>query len=633
MNQIEKIRTRKNIVRGVIYARFSSDNQRDESIDAQIRAIEEYARKNDITVVGQYIDKARSAMTDNRPEFLRMIAEAKENMFDIVLVHKLDRFARNRQDSIGYRMQLKRHNVSLISVLEYIDESPESIILESVLEAMAEYYSKNLAREVNKGMKENALKGLHTGGLPPLGYDVDPKTKKLVINEHEAVAVRMIFELFLQGYGYDRIINELNARGFTSKTGRAFGHNSLHNIVRNEKYAGVYVFNRSASKDVDGKRNHHQSKDDDEIIRIEGAVPAIISKEVFEQVQQKICSRKQVRASNKAKEVYLLSGKIFCGECGFSMCGDKRHAGRNKNLLVTYRCVGRKNKHTCQNKEIRREYIEAYVLETLSEYLFNEKLISKIVEAYHAYQLETNADVIRTRDALKSRLNEITREIANLVNIVAKTGSEAVVGKINELEHEKAMAQLRYEQAAKEADCDAITVEALTERFGHAKALLKNGALSTTKKLIEQFVHRVSIFSDRVEVVFNFHPKLNPPEADDASGGKYGRIDGDKMRYISQIPANNRLVLDNSTLDVDSVVEARGVFPQPRHRENPLDVDNVVEAGLHFAHPRSLNPNMQRIIQLISATQERKEINKYLYKVELVSTFLPHLDILHTMGR
>lgn len=318
-------------------------------------------------------------MTDNRPEFLRMISEASEQKFDIVLVHKLDRFARNRQDSIGYRMQLKRHGVSLVSVLEYIDESPESIILESVLEAMAEYYSKNLAREVQKGMKENALKGLHTGGKPPFGYDVDPETKKLVINEKEACAVRLIFDRFLEGYGYDKIMNELNVHGYRTKCGNPFGKNSLHGIIRNEKYTGTYIFNRSAAKDVDGKRNNHKNKEDDEIIRLDDAVPAIISKNIFEQVQRKIVARKNNKPSNKAKEVYLLSGKIYCGECGYSMGGNKKMSGRSKTPHVTYRCMGKKNRHICENKEIRREYIETYVLEKLSEYVFDERLESPVL--------------------------------------------------------------------------------------------------------------------------------------------------------------------------------------------------------------------------------------------------------------
>jgi len=519
MSIIEKIRTKKTVVRAVIYARFSSDNQRDESIDAQIRAIREYAKKNDIVVVGEYIDKARSAMTDNRPEFLRMISESKENLFDIVLVHKLDRFARNRQDSIGYRMQLKRHDVSLVSVLEYIDESPESIILESVLEAMAEYYSKNLAREVNKGMRENALKGLHTGGLPPLRYDVDPATKKLIINEREAASVRLVYDLFLQGYGYDKIINELNLRGYKTKTGSAFGHNSIHNIVRNEKYKGTYIFNRSVSKDVDGKRNHNKNKDDEEIIRIENAVPVIISTDEFEQVQKKIAARKNTRACNNAKEIYLLSGKIFCGDCGFTMSGNKKLSGRNKNLLVTYRCVGRKNKHTCLNKDIRREYIETYVLDILSKYLFDEKLIDRLVTEYHSYLLETNADVVAKRDNIKKKINELTKEIGNLINLVARTGSEMMADRISELEKEKIYLNAEYTQACSSASCSEITKEDLTERFNLAKSLLKSGVLTNTKKLIELFVNKVLIFSDHVEVIFNFHPDLIPPPVIETGGG------------------------------------------------------------------------------------------------------------------
>ncbi|MDD4496126.1 MAG: recombinase family protein, partial [Eubacteriales bacterium] len=432
MNMLDKIRAKKQMVRAVIYARFSSDNQRDESIDAQIRAISEYAKKNEIVIVGEYIDKARSAMTDNRPEFLRMISEASEQKFDIVLVHKLDRFARNRQDSIGYRMQLKRHGVSLVSVLEYIDESPESIILESVLEAMAEYYSKNLAREVQKGMKENALKGLHTGGKPPFGYDVDPETKKLVINEKEACAVRLIFDRFIEGYGYDKIMNELNAHGYRTKCGNPFGKNSLHGIVRNEKYTGTYIFNRSAAKDVDGKRNNHKNKDDDEIIRLDDAVPAIISKNIFEQVQRKIVARKNNKPSNKAKEVYLLSGKIYCGECGYSMGGNKKMSGRSKTPHVTYRCMGKKNRHICDNKEMRREYIETYVLEKLSEYVFDERLIAKLVKEYTAYQNSTNSNVIEKKDCIKSRINEVTREAKNLINIMAKTGSNMMLERITE---------------------------------------------------------------------------------------------------------------------------------------------------------------------------------------------------------
>lgn len=500
---------KKKIVKAVAYTRFSSDNQREESIDAQIRAIKEYAKRNDIIIVGEYIDKAKSATTDNRPEFLRMVADSKKEEFDIVLVHKLDRFARNRQDSIGYRMELKRHGVSLISVLEYLDdESPESLILESVLEAMAEYYSRNLAREVNKGMRENALKGMHTGGLPALGYDVDQLTKRLVINEKEAAAVRLIFKMFNQGFGYDKITNELNLQGFRTKTDKHFGHNSIQSILRNEKYVGVYIFNKLVSKDVDGKRNGNAYKEIEEIIRIEGGVPNIISEEEFTTVQDKILSRKQTRAANNAVESYLLSSKTFCGECGSAYVGNRKYAGRNKTLQVTYRCSGRKNKHICKNKDIRKDYIETFVLERLADYIFNEGMIPKLIEEYTKFELNKDSVSIKKQENLTKRIIEIKKEISNLLSLAAKVASESLVLKLEELEAEKNILQEQLKQVRVEVNANKVSMEKFSEIFNEANNNLREGRLSTTKSLIEVFVDKVLVFEDCVKVLFKYHSDL-----------------------------------------------------------------------------------------------------------------------------
>ncbi len=274
-------------LRAAIYARFSSDNQRDESIDAQIRAIEEYAKRNNIDIVKVYSDRAKSATTDKRPDFQQMVDDSALGLFDLVIVHKLDRFSRDKHDSVHYKRKLRKNNVKVISVLEHLDDSPESGILESVLEGMAEYYSKNLAREVMKGMRENAYQCKHTGGTPPLGYDVDPTTQKYVINPYEAEAVKLIFELYLEGQGYKNIINELNARSYKTKKGNPFGKNSIHDLLVNEKYSGTYVFNRASSKNWDGKRNNHGSKNNDDMIRIPGGIPAIVSIDAFENVQKR----------------------------------------------------------------------------------------------------------------------------------------------------------------------------------------------------------------------------------------------------------------------------------------------------------------------------------------------------------
>ena len=236
-----------NIPRVAQYARFSSDNQRSESIDAQIRAMNQFCKQNHWQVVSTYTDEARSATTDNRPQFQQMITDSSKGLFDIVLVHKLDRFSRDRYDSAIYKKKLKRNKVRLCSVLERMDDSPESIMMESVLEGMAEYYSKNLSREVMKGMNETALQCKHTGGCPPLGYRLNSE-RMLEIEPHEAEAVRIIFQMYADGYGYTAIADRLNSLGYEPKRGGRFGKNSLGSILDNEKYTGVYVFNKSAPK-------------------------------------------------------------------------------------------------------------------------------------------------------------------------------------------------------------------------------------------------------------------------------------------------------------------------------------------------------------------------------------------------
>jgi len=227
--------------------------QRGESIDAQLRAIRDYAERNNIVIIAEYIDRAQSATSDQRPEFQRMIKDSADDRFTVAIVHKLDRFSRDRYDSMFYKRALKRNGASLLSVTENLDDSPESIVLESVLEGMAEYYSKNLAREVEKGKRESALKCQHVGGTPPLGYDIG-EDKRYVINKREAEAVRLIFRWVRDGRSYNDTISELNRCGYRSKLGRPFGKNTLYSILKNEKYYGLYIYNRLSSKDVERYR-------------------------------------------------------------------------------------------------------------------------------------------------------------------------------------------------------------------------------------------------------------------------------------------------------------------------------------------------------------------------------------------
>lgn len=315
--------------RAVAYARFSSSNQREESIDAQKRAINAFAEQHGYTIVQYYTDSAKSATTDNRPEFQKMINEAPLLKVEAVLVHKLDRFSRDRYDSAIYKHNLRKNGIKIVSVLENFDDTPESVILESLLEGMAEYYSRNLARETMKGLKENAYNARHNGGKPPLGFDVDPKTHKYIVNEDEALIVRKIFKMYLEGQSYKEIVDYMNSHNCRTKSGKPYSRSSIRDILHNEKYTGVYIFNLRSSKDTDGKYNSRKHKSDEEIVRIEGEMPCIIDKDTFNRVQAIFDVRKRTSGAFSSKHRYLLSSKMTCGECGSRYVGNyQKPSGR-----------------------------------------------------------------------------------------------------------------------------------------------------------------------------------------------------------------------------------------------------------------------------------------------------------------
>jgi site-specific DNA recombinase len=397
----------------VIYARFSSDNQRSESIDAQVRACKEYAQKEGYKILKVYADEALSGRTDDRPQFLQMISDAKHRRWEAVIVHKLDRFSRDRYDSMHYKYELRKHGVEIVSVLERIDGSPESIILEAVIQGMNEYYSRNLAREVMKGMRENAIKAKFNGGRPPLGYDID-KDNNYVINEHEAEAIRLIYERFVEGKGYMAICKELNNLGFRTKAGNHFGKNSLHDILKNERYTGVYIFNRAAAR-VRGVRSR-MKKSAEEIIRIEGGVPAIVSQELWEKVRRKMANNQRTGASKNAKTVYLLTGKVRCGKCGGSMNGRSSSNGRQKYYY--YSCTNARQKGTCDAKMIGKEELEKSVLNTVYNDVLSDKAIEETADFIVTKMAQEKANMPESIAQLKKQLEGVEKKIQGYIQTI-----------------------------------------------------------------------------------------------------------------------------------------------------------------------------------------------------------------------
>lgn len=489
-------------VMAAIYARYSSDNQRHESIDAQVRAIKEYAGKNNIEIVKIYADEAKTATSDKRPEFQQMIKDSGLGIFDTVIVHKLDRFSRDKYDSACYKRMLKQNGIKLISITENLDGSPESLILESLLEGMAQYYSANLAREVMKGMKETAYQCRHTGGQPPLGYDVN-EDKKYIINESEAEIVRKIFDMYINRYSYAQIIDYLNKRGYKTKAGNTFGKNSIYSILDNEKYSGVYVFNRSSKKDVSGKRNSHQFKDESEIIKVDGGMPEIVSKEMFQNAREMMAARKKAPGANKAKETYLLSGLIVCGECGSAMHGNRRNP-KGKPLYVSYRCGCRLQKRTCDNKEIRKEYVEEFVLSELERNILNEKAIPILVGKINKHIKE---QVIKERasiDITIKELEDIDKQINNIINAITQgfAHNEFKV-KMDDLKDRKTKLETTLKEQGIIGETPTISEEQVRNLFSTFKVFVMEGNLPECKKFIQNFIDKVIIHRDRVEVIFN----------------------------------------------------------------------------------------------------------------------------------
>ena len=490
-----------------LYARFSSDNQRSESIDAQMRAMEAYCKQHGFVIVERYIDEAKSATIDRRPAFQRLIADSNAHTFNIVLVHKLDRFARNRYDSAVYKRELKKNGVTVYSVLENLDDSPESIMMESVLEGMAEYYSFNLAREVMKGLRETAIQCKHTGSKPPLGYDIDPVTKRLVINEEEADTVRIIFDMCSRGYGYSAILDRLHELGRKTKLGRGFQKNSLYGILGNQKYMGTFVFNRASAKDAMGRRNTHLYKDDDDIVFVEGGCPQIIDSDTYAKVQAIITERKHTGGRSNARETYLLSGKVYCHECGKSMVGNSRYSGRNKRLYVTYRCPSRK--YVCPtNKEINRDYLESYVVNLIEREILNTRSLKRICREIEKYaetvQIPAESHVERERREIDEALKNVADAIEN--GLI----SDVLIARLKELESRKAELDRYTTGEVYNRGNTAVDPALILAEYAEVR---KSPGSMQYKEFIRGFIYRIEVSTYQVRITLNtgldIFPELN----------------------------------------------------------------------------------------------------------------------------
>ena len=460
----------------VIYARYSSDRQREESIEGQLRECTDYAMKNNLTLLGTYVDRALSARTADRPDFQRMIADSAKGLFDVVLVWKLDRFSRDRYDSAHYEHVLKKNGVRVISIKENISDGPEGIILESMLEGYAEYYSAELAQKIRRGQHDNAMKCMNNGGNTPLGYTVDKKSGVLVINPATAPVVQEIFTRYANGDAISNIQKDLEARGVRSRRGNAYTVSVLSNLLKNRKYIGEYKYG--------------------DVITPDG-IPAIIDKELFERVQNRMKANRKAPARSKAEEEYLLTTKLYCGCCGRLMAGE---SGKGAKGIVYhyYKCSGAKRRLGCKKKAIKKHWIEDVVVRLTVEKVLNDTAINRIADAILVMQEQGDT----MTPVLKQQLQQCETEIRNVMKairqgIITETTKEC----LEDLEQQKdsltaSILQLQLERRK-------FTKEEIMEWIGKFKfGNIHDPAYR--KEIIDIFVNSVYVYDDKIVFTYNY---------------------------------------------------------------------------------------------------------------------------------
>ena len=463
----------------VIYARYSSDSQREASIEGQLRDCKDYAEKNGITVVGTYIDRAYSAKTDDRPDFQRMIKDSAKKIFDVVLVWKLDRFARNRYDAVNYKYQLEKNGVHLVSAMEPISQGPEGIMVESMLIGMAEYYSAELALKVARGERENALQCKYNGGVVPLGFTIGKEDRLYHIDPETAPIVQEIFTRYADGEPAEKIAASLNERGLRTRTGKPFVKNSFFQIFRNRRYIGEYRY-----KDI----------------VTPGGIPAIVDQDLFDRVQQRF-EQNRIAHGRPAKEdvSYLLTTKLFCGKCGTLMGGESgtSHMG---NTYYYYKCgnAKRHGKAHCDLKAIRKEPLERFVVDTAIKVIFSDEIIERLIDLVMEAQQKENTRL----PVLKDQLRDTEKRLANLLEAIEQgILTPTTKQRLDELEARKEA--LNTSILEEELKKPVLTREWL--RFWFEK--FRKGDMRDMehqRQIIDTFVNSVYVFDDRVVLNFNF---------------------------------------------------------------------------------------------------------------------------------
>ncbi|MEG2540915.1 MAG: recombinase family protein [Clostridia bacterium] len=471
-----------------IYARYSSERQTEQSIEGQLDVCKKYAAQNGLQIIDTYIDRAMTGTNDNRVAFQQMLTDSAKAAWEIVLVYAIDRFGRNSIEMALNKQKLQKNGKILISATQRMSvnidgtKNLDGILLENVLIGVAEYYSAELAQKIRRGLTESRKKGQFCGGTLPDGYCAD-KQLHIHINEDRAAVVRFVYEQYALGKKVPAIIAMLNERGILNSDGKPFINNGIYNILKNEKYAGIY---RLKSGEV-----------------YENTYPRIVPQEIFDKVRAIVEQNKNGRRS--VTTVYLLRFKVKCGYCGNPISADGGTA-RNGTHKHYYSCRGRKKlKNGCEKLSIRQEFLEELVLNTLHKKLSEEKTSSEMIARLMKTQarLMTETPVL---NLLRMELKDVEKSLDNLVSALENGISSPTTNKrLNDLElrKEELSCKILVEQSKK---ATMLTESEIREYY--TEMLQKE-----PQALVNELIKMITLYNDRMKIELNSPILKNPDES------------------------------------------------------------------------------------------------------------------------
>lgn len=497
-----------------LYARVSSVAQDvDLSIAAQLRGLRDYAAKHGYTVVREFVDEAESGRTSQRPVFQDMIAMSKRkpSPFQDILVWKLSRFARNREDSIIYKSLLRKHGVQVVSINEPVENSPTGKMLEGMIEVIDEFYSANLAQEVTRGMREAASRGFWVSSGTPFAYrrikvkDGIAERVKLEPVPENATVVKRIFDMALTGMGVVEITKRLNALGIASPNGKRWGKASVHNVLVNPAYIGTLLWG------IGGTYHRLAGL---KPVRVENAFPPIIERKDFEAVQTQMRLRApKVTSPQTIGSQYLLSGLLKCGICKTAMTGHVAKSGAYRYYVCSTQL--RLGRDLCKSKAVRKDNIEGFVIDRIRDRILEPKNVRRLVRLVNKELAVLRSDVQSRTKVIYDQLNELSSRLDRLYTAV-ETGSldmTDIAPRIKELTERRSTLEKNAADIgslARGDDGDNLREDDVLRYVGNLGSVLDKGSIGERKELLRSFVISVEKSRDSVTVK---HTTPAPPGA------------------------------------------------------------------------------------------------------------------------